>query len=63
MRYIEQPDNVEYYQGGKWHTMCVCEKMMDDMIARWDCPVHGKREPNYDAIFNQELKEAMEGRR
>ena len=36
---------------------CVCEEMLDRMIARWTCQVHGAREPNYPALFRRTLDE------
>lgn len=32
------------------HFSCNCDRHLDDRVARWRCPVHGEREPNYDAM-------------
>lgn len=29
---------------------CNCDRNLDDRRARWRCPVHGTREPDYDAM-------------
>jgi hypothetical protein len=50
-------------QVSRKEMLCVCKKMMNDMIAKWTCPLHGDREPNYPALHASQLKEAMEGRR
>jgi hypothetical protein len=44
------------------HFSCNCEKMMDDMVGRWRCPVHGKCEPNYAQIRIAEELDAQERR-
>lgn len=32
---------------------CICAEMMDRMVAKWDCPVHGEREPRYDLYLQK----------
>ena len=39
---------------------CNCIANLDDMIAQWDCPRHGRREPNYQQMFLEEEQEAFE---
>ena len=48
--------NEEYRKG----LPCICEEMADRMTGRWTCPEHGFMEPNYQAIFEAEEREALE---
>jgi hypothetical protein len=41
---------------------CNCEDHLDNMHARWTCPIHGDRRPNYEAIFIKEEKEAEDAK-
>jgi len=39
---------------------CNCDKNLDDRRALWRCPVHGRREPNYDALDQADAIAARE---
>jgi len=58
----EAYDRMEHPDYWRDEPECNCEDNLDDRVARWECPEHGKREPDYDELDIQEEAEALERR-